>query len=69
MYTVYEFVEEFFLDYTNQPMAIWDRAADGHVWEGDAIWEIPEKYRNYEMLGMAGLDNGVIELSIDSNEY
>ena len=69
MYTVYEFVEEFFLDYTNQPMAIWDRAVDDHVWEGDAIWEIPEKYRNYEMLGMAGLDNGVIELSIDSNEY
>ena len=69
MYTVYEFVEEFFLDYTNQPMTIWDRAVDGYVWEGDAIWKIPDNYRNYEMLGMAGLANGVVELIIDSSDY
>ena len=66
---MYDFVDDFFLDYTNQPMAIWDRAVDDCVWEGSAIWEIPDRYRNCEMLGMAGLDNGVIEMTIDTNKY
>ena len=69
MYTVYEFVDEFFLDPTNQPITIYDRAVEDHVWEGSAIWEIPENYRNYEMLGMAGLDDGVVELTIDSSDF
>lgn len=69
MYTVYEFVDEFFLDPTNQPMTIYDRAVDDYVWEGNAIWEIPDNYRNCEMLGMAGLDRSVVEMSIDTNNY
>lgn len=68
MYSLYEFVNEFFYDPTNQPMKVFDNWEGEHIWEGRSIWEIPEHLRNFNIYGISALDDGYMELVIDTSE-